>query len=261
MGRALHRRPARRARAPRRGPWRRVLLQPAKLRCQHPGVPPAQRHGGRARAAGARYHRLAMQGRGVLRANRKHAARESSPSVTPVHGRRSNTIDHPDVRHAVRAGRAPRRGPPYRQRAWPIQRAERRAVHVAPPELPAAGRLGATNRRQALHVRSAGPERRAVQHAADRALGDAGDRARQRADAVFAAGVARCPARLIRGRQHAAQLAGRRCRCRAAGERHCRVQSLRRRRRSGRMRHRRERPPSTPSWGEPRSTWRPRAAP
>ena len=71
----------------------RVRFQPAKLRRQHPGLPPAQGHGGRARTARARHHRLAMQGRGVLRANGTHAARQSSPSVTSVHGRRSNAID------------------------------------------------------------------------------------------------------------------------------------------------------------------------
>ena len=261
MGRALHRRPARGARAPRG----RFGAESAFSQRSYVANTLAYR---RRKGTAAVLEQLARDITGwrckaveffERTASTQHVNHPRPSHQFTVDVRTRSTIR--DVRHAVRAGRAPRRGPPYRQRAWPIQRAERRAVHVAPPELLAAGRLGATDRRQALHVRSAGAQRRAVQHAADRALGDAGDRARQRADAVFAASVARCSARLIRGRQHAAQRAGRRCRCRAASERRLPCAISPTTAPSGRMRHRRERLPSTPSWGELRSTRRPRAAP
>ena len=138
VGRALHRRPAR-----RRGPSppaRRRLSQRA-LRRQHARLPAAQGHGRGARAARPRRHRLACEGRRVLRscsARRSTSttcARRAGAPRTSATPRRLELPAPPfdpfahtaDVRHIDNGAR-------------PLQHPERRPLPVAAAELPASQR-------------------------------------------------------------------------------------------------------------------------
>ena len=136
---------------------------------------------------------LALQGCGVLRAHGCDAARESS--ARPLHQFTADVREPIAIQlygTPVRAGRAPGRRAPHRQRARQIQRAERGTVPVAAPELSACEDVSARKiDAQRYTFDPLGRNVALFNMPQTEAIGDAGDRARQRADADFAAGVAR----------------------------------------------------------------------
>ena len=114
VGGALHRRPARRARAPG---GRRRALQPAQPGGQHPGLPAREGHGSGPGAAGKGRHRLAGQGGGAVRAPGHHTARQPPPPLRAGHRQpaqrgRPGAAQGPLRQRPPRRGRAPRGQPP-----------------------------------------------------------------------------------------------------------------------------------------------------
>ena len=154
MGRALHRRPARRAADPRRRVGRR---QRARIRREHDRLPPPQGHRGRARAARARHHRLARARRRVLHAARDHAAHEPRAARAAGHAGRARRGDCRTCRRAVRCVRAHARSAQCGDARRPLQHSERRHLSLAAAQLQrSAPAIRATNRRTSRSARKQG---------------------------------------------------------------------------------------------------------